>query len=105
MNLLSVIGPLLRDLHGLTMRLLALLLGASLFLTPLAQSDVAMQMVEECGTKLPQVLEEEIHKTLAPTSARLPLAPIVGVRYHAVKNDLAFLHPVRDVITPPPDRC
>ena len=90
--------------HGLA-RSLALVLAFALFIAPMVQSNVTIAMVEECGSKPPPIIEEEVHKNIPSPAATLPAAPSLGIDHRADAGPAELPSPARDVISPPPDLC
>lgn len=90
--------------HGL-MRSLAVVLAFALFTAPMVQSNVTSAMVEECGSKPPPIIEEEVHKSIPSAATTLPAAPSLGIDHRADAGPAELPSPARDVISPPPDLC
>jgi hypothetical protein len=90
--------------HGLVLRAVTLLLALALLGAPLLQTGVTLAMVEECGKPLP-IIEEEVHKSIAPPAACMPDAPSSGVLLRSDPGHGALPSPLREVISPPPERA
>ena len=101
----TITDHVLADLHHSLMRVLALVLAATLVVAPMVQSSVTIALVEECGSKPPPIIEEEVHKSIAPPGAALPDAPSRGTDLRAETGHGELPSPVRDVFSPPPDLC
>ena len=84
---------------------LAVVLALALFTAPMVQSNVTSAMVEECGSKPPPIIEEEVHKTIPAAATTLPAAPALGIDHRADVGPAELPSPARDVISPPPDLC
>lgn len=99
------IGSLRKCVKGLLLPGLALLLAGVLFSVPMMQTSVTVVMVEECGSKPPPIIEEEVHKSIAPSKIRLatPASPGVSLGRDAGPGDHSS--PIRDILVPPPDVC
>ena len=86
-------------------RFLALALGFSLYITPMVQSTMNVAFAEECTSKPHSIVEEEVHKSIAPAGASLPDIPFSGMACLVDRGHGALPSPLRDVISPPPKVC
>ena len=90
---------------GALLRALAIVLGLALLAAPLLQTGVTIVLVEECGSKPPPIIEEEVHKSIAPAAAGLPATVPSGVILRSDPGHGVLPSPDEEVISPPPDVC
>jgi hypothetical protein len=93
-----------RGLINLLLRSIALSVAIALFAAPMAQSNVLVTWAEECGSKPPPLVEEESYKSGAPARPGLPPTTRLGGEVFGHHGHFYFPSPVREVLTPPPDR-
>lgn len=87
------------------LRSLAVLVMVGFFAAPIAQSNALVAMAEECSSKPPPLVEEETHKSIAPAHPGLPATVPADGEVFGHDGHFYFPSPVREVLTPPPDRC
>ena len=100
-----IIEKVLADIRRMTLPVMAVLLATALFAAPMMQTSVTIVLVEECGSKPPPIIEEEVHKSIAPAGLRLstPSAPGVAMGRDTGPGD--HTSPVRDILVPAPNVC